>query len=228
MVKVDNRDVTHRLEDEHPSVRPSDTRDVHENVGPRHSDAVDSRPPRRRSGRLLAAMAIVLTALTIVGIASFEIYLRTGGDSPEPANAVVVLGPGRDGERLERAEALLDEQLADTLVVSMGRGGQRRATDAVCASQPTDFEVICFRADPFTTRGEARVVARLAAARGWTKLLVVTSDYHARRARLLFGRCYDGSLVVVGAPSSGGSAVVLTHAHEGAGLVYANLVARGC
>ena len=127
-------------------------------------------------------MAIVLTALTIVGIASFEIYLRTGGDSPEPANAVVVLGPGRDGERLERAEALLDEQLADTLVVSMGRGGQRRATDAVCASQPTDFEVICFRADPFTTRGEARAVARLAAARGWTKLLVVTSDL-PRQAR---------------------------------------------
>ena len=40
----------------------------------------------------------------------------------------------------------------------------------------------------------------------------MTSDYHARRARLLFGRCYDGSLVVVGAPSSGGPAVVLTHA----------------
>ena len=113
-------------------------------------------------------MAIVLTALTIVGIASFEIYLGRV-ETLRAANAVVVLGPGRDGERLERAEALLDEQLADTLVVSMGRGGQRRATDAVCASQPTDFEVICFRADPFTTRGEARAVARLAAARGWTK-----------------------------------------------------------
>ena len=77
-------------------------------------------------------MAIVLTALTIVGIASFEIYLD-GWRLSEPANAVVVLGPGRDGERLERAEALLDEQLADTLVVSMGRGGQRRATDAPSA-----------------------------------------------------------------------------------------------
>ena len=84
-VKVDNQVVTHRLEDEHPSVRPSDTRDVRETC-PSHSDAVDSRPPRRRSGRLLAPMAIVLTASTIVGIASFEIYLRTGGDSPEPAN----------------------------------------------------------------------------------------------------------------------------------------------
>ena len=100
-------------------------------------------------------MAIVLTASTIVGIASFEIYLD-GWRLSEPANAVVVLGPGRDGERLERAEALLDEQLADTLVVSMA--GQRRATDAP-ASQPTDFEVICFE-PTLTTRGEARRPAR--------------------------------------------------------------------
>src|SRR4029453_7455561 len=110
------------------------------------------------------------------------------------------------------------------LVVSMGRGGQRHATDAACAREPTDFEVICFTADPFTTRGEAQVGARLAAARGWTKLLVVTSDYHVRRARLLFSRCFDGSLVVVGAPSNGGPAILLPAPHEGAGLFYAGLV----
>lgn len=227
--KVDNRAVTNRLEEEHPSVRPSDARNPGEEVGPADSRSADAVPPRRHPRRFPAAVVIVVVvALLIVAIAGFEIYLRTGGDSPEPADAVVVLGPGRDGERLERAEALVDEQVAETLVISMGRGGQRAATDAACAEEPTDFEVICFKADPFTTRGEAQLVARLAAARGWTKLLVVTSDYHVRRARLLFGRCFDGSLVVVGAPSSGGPAVVLTDAHEGAGLLYANLVARGC
>jgi len=197
-------------------------------VGADGSGTAQIPPSRRGTRRVRRTAGFAFLALVVVVIAGFEIYLRTGGDSPEPADAVVVLGPGRDGERLERAHELLDAQLADTLVVSMARGGQRAATDAVCADEPAEIEVICFTADPFNTRGEARAIAQLSAARGWTKLLVVTSDYHVRRARLLFARCYDGSLAVVGASSGGDPDVVLTDAHEAAGLVYANLVARGC
>jgi uncharacterized SAM-binding protein YcdF (DUF218 family) len=197
-------------------------------VGSDGSGAGEVPPPQRGRRRFRGRAAIAAVVVAVVAIAGFELYLRTGADSPEPADAVVVLGPGRNGERLDRAQALVDAQLADTLVVSMARGGQRHDTDAACASEPADVEVICFTADPFNTRGEARAVTQLAAARGWTKLLVVTSDYHVRRARLLFSRCYDGSLAVVGAPSGVGPAVLLTDAHEAAGLFYANLVARGC
>lgn len=122
----------------------------------------------------------------------------------------------------------MDRELAGSLVVSMARGAHRAETDAVCAGRPEAFEVVCFTAEPFSTRGEARMVAQLAAARGWNTLLVVTSDYHVRRARLLFGRCYGGRLVVVGAPSGYGLDVVLTDVHEAAGLLYSTLLARSC
>lgn len=197
-------------------------------VPPGDSEAVVTERGRPRGTAFRAAAAAAIVALAVVALAGFEIWLRTGGDTPEPADAVVVLGPGRDGERLERALALVGENLADTLVVSMGRGGQRADTDAVCAGEPTGFEVVCFTAVPFSTRGEARMVAQLAAARGWSSLLVVTSDYHVRRARRQFSRCYDGGLVVVGAPTGYGPAVVLTDAHEAAGLLYSTIVARGC
>jgi uncharacterized SAM-binding protein YcdF (DUF218 family) len=197
-------------------------------VGPDGSEAVEGGPPRRDSRRFGGAIAVGVVALAIVALVGFELYLRTGAGSPEPADAVVVLGPGRNGERLERAQALIGEHLADTLVVSMARGGQRAETDAACAAEPAGVEVICFTADPFSTRGEARAVAQLAAARGWEKLLVVTSNYHVRRAQLLFDRCYEGALVVVGASGGDGAAVVLTDTHEAAGLLYANLIARGC
>ena len=218
--RADNRVVTPRVDEELTAVRPQGGRDG-------EADVTGQRPRPSRI-RLRTAAALAIVALAIVAVAGFEIYLRTGGDRPEPADAVVVLGPGLNGERLDRAQELLDEGLADTLVVSMARGGQRDETDAVCAGEPTYFEVVCFTGDPFSTRGEARSVAQLAAARGWRKLLVVTSDYHVRRARLLFSRCYDGQLLVIGAPPGSGPAVVLTDGHEAAGLVYATTVARGC
>ena len=52
---------------------------------------------------------------------------------------------------------------------------------------------------PFSTRGEARAIGRLARARGWNRVVVVTSTFHVTRTRLLFHRCYGGRLWVVGA-----------------------------
>jgi uncharacterized SAM-binding protein YcdF (DUF218 family) len=61
--------------------------------------------------------------------------------------------------------------------------------------------VVCFKPVPFSTRGEARAVGRLARARGWTRVVVVTSTFHVTRTRLLFHRCYAGRLWVVGTKS---------------------------
>jgi uncharacterized SAM-binding protein YcdF (DUF218 family) len=44
------------------------------------------------------------------------------------------------------------------------------------------------------------MVRDLAARRGWRSVVVVTSTYHARRAQLLLGRCFDGRLQIVAAP----------------------------
>ncbi|CAN5350298.1 hypothetical protein BH23ACT9_BH23ACT9_21820 [soil metagenome] len=51
--------------------------------------------------------------------------------------------------------------------------------------------------DPPTTRGEAEAVARLGEEEGWTSVVVVTSDYHARRAGHLLRQCLDADVAVV-------------------------------
>ena len=61
--------------------------------------------------------------------------------------------------------------------------------------------MLCFEAVPFSTQGEAETVARLARARGWSSVVVVTSTFHVTRAHMLFRRCYHGRLAMVGAPS---------------------------
>ena len=89
------------------------------------------------------------------------------------------------------------------------------------------FRVICFHARPYSTRGEAETVARIAAARHWRSLVVVTSTYHVRRAKMLFERCFRGRVQAVGA-HYGLSELPALLPSEWAKLVYALTVARDC
>ena len=88
---------------------------------------------------------------------------------------------------------LIGDGVASNLVVSRG-------SDRLCGTQH-DFAVYCFVPDPDDTRGEAEAVGRIAAQEGWHHLVVVTSDYHATRAGLLFGRCFSGTVDVTAAHS---------------------------
>ncbi len=83
------------------------------------------------------------------------------------------------------------------------------------------------RAHPYSTVGEAETIARLARARGWNRIDVVTSEYHVVRARILVERCYHGQLRVVGAPDQLWLLPV-DAALESVKLVYHELVHRGC
>jgi uncharacterized SAM-binding protein YcdF (DUF218 family) len=74
----------------------------------------------------------------------------------------------------------------------------RQARELCAAGRVGRTRVVCFLADPFSTRGEARAVARLARWRHWSSIAVVTSTFHLTRAKLLFDRCYDGRTAWIG------------------------------
>jgi uncharacterized SAM-binding protein YcdF (DUF218 family) len=172
---------------------------------------------------LAAGLAVVIAF--VVSSAYLFVWARTG--RPTRADALVVLGPGLHGERFDTGVSLMKEGLARVLVVSRSSGGRRPAR-GLCARR-WRFEVICFRARPFSTRGEARELGRLASARGWTSLIVVTSTYHVERAGILFRRCYHRRLEMVAAkPRLSVLEEVESVAHEWAGLAYGLTIARSC
>jgi hypothetical protein len=105
----------------------------------------------------------------------------------------VVLSGGRE-DRLKEGLRLVGAGVADTLVISDGRAPGWDEANALCGSR-----AVCFRPDPYSTQGEARWIADEAARRGWDSVVVVTSTYHVRRARMIVERCYRGELAVVGA-----------------------------
>jgi uncharacterized SAM-binding protein YcdF (DUF218 family) len=161
-------------------------------------------------------------------VATVVLFVRPGTDEPRRADAVVVLGPGLNGERLREGVRLMSEGYGDVLVVSKARDREWTAGDRLCSGK-ADFDVVCFQASPYTTRGEARAVADLASRNGWSSLLLVTSTYHVTRARILYSRCHSGRVDVVGEnPHASIAQWTDRIVHEWGGLAYAEVAARTC
>jgi uncharacterized SAM-binding protein YcdF (DUF218 family) len=138
---------------------------------------------------------LVLAALVAVWlVACGFLFVWPEEDSPSRADAVVVLA-GDAEYRVPRGLELVRRGLAGRLLLSREPGPKWARWRRLCR-RPA---VTCFTADPYSTQGEAEAVARIAMRRGLQSVAVVTSRYHVFRTRLLFGRCLDRGVSVVGA-----------------------------
>jgi uncharacterized SAM-binding protein YcdF (DUF218 family) len=156
--------------------------------------------------------------------ATVALFVIPHGDRPIHADVVFVLSGS--SKRLPVALRLVREGYAPLLLVSRTRTNPSQLEQQACAHR-VGVRVLCLHADPYSTVGEAELLARLASARHWNTVDVVTSRYHVLRARILMRRCYHGRLRVVGAPSPP-LLVALNAALESVKLVYHELVHRGC
>ena len=130
----------------------------------------------RTAAVIVAALAAVLVALTLY------LFVFVASDRVTHADAVVVLSGDR--KRVRTGLRMFHEHIAPNLVISRDYRPWP-ALDAVCARR----HVECLHVVPYSTRGEAETVGRLERRRGWHSIVLVTSRYHLRRARMLFDRC---------------------------------------
>jgi uncharacterized SAM-binding protein YcdF (DUF218 family) len=146
---------------------------------------------------------------------------------PLTADAVIPLAGG-GGERLPAAMSLVEAGIAPVLVVSEACALDQQAARRLRASS-RPFEVIWVRPFPESTRGEARMIRRLAEENRWRRVVVVTSQYHAARARLLIKRCVRQEVVIVSStPTESVWGWARRLVHECGGLIYALVVDRRC
>ena len=127
------------------------------------------------------------------------------------------------------AEALVRRGVAPVLAISsVAKTPDWKTAVGLCRrGRYAGARVLCFEANPYSTRGEARAIARIAHARGWHSIVVVSSTYHLTRASLLFHRCFAGKLSFVGA-SPTWWLLPYDWANETAKLPVQALVERGC
>ena len=170
-------------------------------------------------GRIVAVVVIVLVVLSM---ATARLFVWSPIDPPARVDAVVALGGDPGQRRAHEAIALVKSGFAPVAVVSLG--GKRPVS---CPHPGTSVRVICFRANPLNTRGEAQYVAALARRRHWTQLIVVSERTQATRARLLFKRCTTAALHMVPV-SDPWSHLAYDVAYEWGALAKALILQRAC
>jgi uncharacterized SAM-binding protein YcdF (DUF218 family) len=172
------------------------------------------RPPEH--GGIIVRLMALMTLLVLFG-AAYAIrrpLMRLAGDFwiiDEPiahADAILVLGDDNfGGERASRAAGLFRAGWAPQVVAS---GRMLRPYMSVAELIGRDLEnrgvpataVIRFPQQASDTNDEAQALRRLADEHGWHQVLVVTSNYHTRRARYIFRKVFPDGARVVSAPDS--------------------------
>jgi uncharacterized SAM-binding protein YcdF (DUF218 family) len=158
--------------------------------------------PISQRGRIFFRLLFLIAFLAIL----FVLYLarnpllRLAGnfwvvdDPPAHADAIVVLSDDNYfGERAARAAELFKAGWAPRVVAS---GRNLRPYASIAELMEHDLKdrgvpesgVVRFPNRAENTREEAAAVSEFVASHGWKHILVVTSNYHTRRARYIYER----------------------------------------
>ncbi|MEZ5409750.1 MAG: ElyC/SanA/YdcF family protein [Acidimicrobiales bacterium] len=90
------------------------------------------------------------------------------------------------------------EGTAPVMVVLFASDSFPEDYETLCRNT-ADYEVLCPPGgDQVDTAAEASQVAQLSRQYGWSRVMIVTSNYHLRRARYLDRKC-SGEVAIIGA-----------------------------
>lgn len=175
--------------------------------------------------RLTVRRRVLLVGLLVIAVfsaATARLFVWPPTDPPTHVDAVVALGGDPGQRRAHEAIDLVRSGFAPVAVISLGG-----VTAVACPRPGPPVRVICFRANPLDTRGEAEYVAGLARRRHWNQLIVVSERSQSTRARLLFKRCTAAHLHMVPV-SDPGWHVVYDVVYEWGALAKALVLQRSC
>jgi len=170
------------------------------------------RPPAHSAqhGGVLSSLIslLFLIVFCFVLYAARRPLLRLAGESwvvedpLEQSDAILLLSDDNFfADRATRASELYRQKLAPVVVAS---GRRLRPTAGIAELMEHDLiergvpkeRIIRFAHDGDNTREEALALRALVIEKSWRNVIVVTSNYHTRRARYIFQRVFPESVTV--------------------------------
>jgi uncharacterized SAM-binding protein YcdF (DUF218 family) len=180
-----------------------------------------ARPRTLGINLAILAAAVVILALTHSLWMGWMGAFLVDADSPVRADLVVVLAGDPYGNRILKGAELVKQGYASRVLVSGPAGfyGLHESDLAIPFAVKHGFPATWFVAFPHeahSTDEEARVILPELRKRNAHRVLVVTSDFHTRRAlHILHARWPDIELHMVAAPDEFFSAYGWWHTREG-------------
>jgi uncharacterized SAM-binding protein YcdF (DUF218 family) len=177
-------------------------------ASPEFAARIPRRPARSFRNAERGGIISTLIGLLFLAILCGAVYLarrpllRFAGESwivdetLEHADAIIVLSDDNFyADRVTRAAELIREGKAGVVVAS---GRRLRPYAGVAELMQHDLiergvpkeKIIAFPHDAESTRDEAEALAKLTVQNNWHNVLIVTSNYHTRRARYIFRRVF--------------------------------------
>jgi uncharacterized SAM-binding protein YcdF (DUF218 family) len=164
---------------------------------------------RERGGVIYTLVALLFLALLILGIyLARHPLLRFAGeeliveDPLEKSDAIIVLSDDNFyADRATRAAELFRQGLAPIVVASGIRlrpyaGISELMThDLIERGVPRD-RILTFPQDADSTKEEAEALRKLLLEKNWKSAIIVTSNYHTRRARYIIGKTFSKSVEI--------------------------------
>jgi uncharacterized SAM-binding protein YcdF (DUF218 family) len=152
---------------------------------------------RRLIFRWIVAIGLLLVVAVVAGV---PVYVRPQIDPLRHADAIFILG-GPEYDRYPYGFKLGEEGWAPIVVASNPNGPRDPWLTDFCATPHRMLNLRCFVADSPRTKGEGRVLRRLATEYGWRTVIVVTFRPHISRARYILQQCFDGGLIMTASPT---------------------------
>jgi hypothetical protein len=180
---------------------------------------------RSRRARILAAIVAALVVLLCVLTAVLFVYPDL--NAPAHSDAIVVLG-GHGVPAFDKGVELAKDGYAPDLVLSLQTWMHCQPYKSYLAPRLPRVKIMCFTADPQSTQGEARSIARLAKQLDWKRIIVVVLTTQATRARLRIGRCYPGQVLEVGFSPEGIGEWLFQFAYQWGALFKALVLQPSC
>ena len=143
-------------------------------------------------GRWLCLAAAGMLALGFLAL-YLVVWIKSGEeDDAVPSDCIVVLGAKARGMepsrvlrlRLEQAQKAYEQGLGGKIIVCGGKGTMA----AYLKARGVPGEDILLEAQSRNTRENLRFAKRIMEANGYQTCVLVTSDYHMMRARMLAGQ----------------------------------------
>jgi hypothetical protein len=166
---------------------------------------------------------LVVLLIAFIGL-TLRLFVFPVTNAPERSGAIFVLG-GSGGGPITEGVILAKKGYAPLLDISL-------RPNQVCTPRvfhlTVPVRVTCFHANPQTTQGEARSIARVAEANHLHRIIVVAPMSQVTRARLRVSRCYSGQILMDGVTTGTAWQWAYAIAYEWGATVKALTLQRGC